>query len=60
MEAEVNIGAASDGKVGARLHIMELVSAVTGRWGTQGTHTGACHARHNTDTALEPALSAGG
>lgn len=50
MEAEVNIGAASDGRVGAGLHIMELVSAVTGRWGTQGGHTGACHARHNTDT----------
>lgn len=57
----MNIGAASDGKVGAGLHIMELVSAVTGRWGTQGgTQVPAMQGTTQTQTALEPALSAGG
>lgn len=72
MEAEVSIGATSDGKVWAGLHITELISAVTGRWGTLGTHTGACRVRSlltaalscpgisTTQTALEPGLRAGG
>lgn len=70
LEAEVSIRAASDGKVCAGLHIIELVSAVAGRWGGQGCLP--CKATPSsstllsssgtftTQTALEAVVGAGG